>query len=117
MPTDLQSSFLAMMAVAKGESCLEENVFESRFSMAGQLNRMGAQIQVQGRRARCLGVERLQGGRVWGTDLRSGAALVGAALAAEGTSRVEGFEHVERGYQGMLPLLESLGAKVRKITE
>ncbi len=116
-PTDLQSSFLAMMAVAKGESCLEENVFESRFSMAGQLNRMGAQIQVQGRRARCLGVERLQGGRVWGTDLRSGAALVGAALAAEGTSRVEGFEHVERGYQGMLPLLESLGAKVRKITE
>ena len=116
-PTDLQSSFLAMMAVAAGESVLEEKVFENRLAMAGELNRMGACIHVDGRTARCSGVERLHGARVRGTDLRSGAGLVGAALAAEGTSLVEGFEHVERGYEGMLPLLQDLGARARKKTE
>ncbi len=116
-PTDLQSSFLAMMAVAAGTSVLEEKVFENRLSMAGELNRMGASIQVQGRTARCTGVERLHGVRVRGTDLRSGAGLVGAALAAEGTSLVEGLEYVERGYEGMIGALQSLGARIQKKTE
>ena len=116
-PTDLQSSFLTMMAVAQGESVLEENVFESRLALAGELNRMGARIRVQGRRAVCQGVPGLRGAAVRGTDLRSGAALAGAALAAEGCSRLEGFEHVERGYEGMIPILQSLGARVERTEE
>lgn len=116
-PTDLQSSFLTMMAVARGESVMEENVFERRLSMAEELNRMGAQIRVTGCRAICHGVSRLQGAVVRGRDLRSGAGLIGAALAAEGISRVEGFEHVERGYEKMLPILQSLGAMVTAKTE
>ena len=116
-PTDMQSAFLAMMSLADGESVMEENVFEKRLTMAKELNRMGANIEVEGKRARCTGVERLHGAELQGADLRSGAGLIAAALAADGVSTVSGFEHVERGYENMVGILKSLGAKVWKITE
>ena len=116
-PTDMQSAFLAMMSLVDGESVMEENVFEKRLTMAKELNRMGANIEVEGKRARCTGVERLHGAELQGADLRSGAGLIAAALAADGVSTVNGFEHVERGYENMVEILKSLGAKVWKITE
>ncbi|WP_434309323.1 UDP-N-acetylglucosamine 1-carboxyvinyltransferase [Hominifimenecus sp. rT4P-3] len=116
-PTDMQSAFLSMMAVAAGTSVMKENVFEKRLAMAAELNRMGADIRVDGNQAFCTGVERLHGTTVYGTDLRSGAGLIAAALAADGITTVEGFEYVERGYENMIELLQTLGARVWRITE
>lgn len=111
-PTDMQSFFLAMHALADGSCVIEENIFESRLAMAEELNRMGAEIRVEGRRAYVCGVPRLYGAHITGRDLRSSAALTAAALAAEGESVLSGYEHAERGYVDFACVLRGLGAEI-----
>lgn len=112
-PTDLQSQFMALLAVADGTSVITETIFENRFKVAGELRRMGAQVTVDGRVAVVKGVRALSGTVVEAMDdLRGGAALVLAGLAAEGVTEVEGVRHVERGYEGMDEKLRSVGARV-----
>ena len=116
-PTDMQSAFLTLAAAAEGKSVLEETIFESRLSLAEELNRMGAGILVCGRRAEIPGGARLHGASVRGSDLRSTSALALAALMAEGESWVEGWEHAERGYESFTEILSELGGMIRKETE
>ncbi|MDD6213080.1 MAG: UDP-N-acetylglucosamine 1-carboxyvinyltransferase [Clostridiales bacterium] len=111
-PTDMQSIVLPLLAVAEGDSRVRENIFENRLKMAGELNRMGAEIRVKERDAEIHGVPQLKGTIVRAGDLRSGAGLVIAALGAEGKSTVEGWEYVERGYEGWEKKLRALGARI-----
>ena len=115
-PTDMQSPMLALAAVAQGSSVIVENVFENRFGLAGDLNRMGANIRVAGRAALIQGVEGLTGIHAAARDLRSGAALVLAALAAQGESLISGVELIDRGYAGMEGTLADLGASIRRVS-
>ena len=112
-PTDLQSIFLAVLACARGESLIRENIFEDRFKVVPQLQKMGAQITLDGR------IARIQGGRLLGAlvkaeELRGGAALVVAGLGAEGETCVENREFIERGYEDISRDLNCLGAKTQK---
>ncbi|MDO4739240.1 MAG: UDP-N-acetylglucosamine 1-carboxyvinyltransferase [Eubacteriales bacterium] len=113
-PTDLQSPFLALACLARGTSTVEENLFENRFGAAAQLRRMGAEIALHDRTALIRG-GRLTGARVCAGDLRAGAALVAAGLAAEGCSEIEGVERIERGYEHLEEDLAALGAKIRRV--
>ena len=115
-PTDMQSPMLALAAVARGSSVIVENVFENRFSLAGDLNRMGANIRVSGRAALIQGVDRLTGVRARARDLRGGAALVLAALAARGESLISDVHLIDRGYERMEAQLAALGADIRRVT-
>ncbi|MDO5417457.1 MAG: UDP-N-acetylglucosamine 1-carboxyvinyltransferase [Lachnospiraceae bacterium] len=112
-PTDLQSPMLAVLSLADGESRLKENVFEGRFRTAGELCRMGAQIQVSGREAVICGRPGLSGAGVKAWDLRGGAALVAAALAAEGETRISDCIHIERGYEDICRDIRGLGGDIR----
>lgn len=112
-PTDAQSPLMALSCVADGTSVYVENIFESRYKHAAELLRMGAQIKIEGRVAVVDGVERLHGASVVCTDLRGGAALVIAALAAEGCSVVDKISHIERGYPHFDRILSALGAQIR----
>ncbi len=111
-PTDLQQPFAAMLTTANGTSVVTENVYERRFRYANELLRMGADIRQEGRSAIIRGVPKLMGAQVAASDLRAGAALVCAALAAEGQSEITGLEHIERGYESMVEKFKSLGAQV-----
>ncbi|HEX2053253.1 MAG TPA: UDP-N-acetylglucosamine 1-carboxyvinyltransferase [Actinomycetota bacterium] len=111
-PTDLQPQMMAYLATAEGTSIITENVFENRFAHAQELVRMGADIRTEGHHAVVRGVRRLQGAPVRGTDLRAGAALVVAALGAEGQTEVHDFHHVQRGYEDFAGKLSGLGAQV-----
>jgi UDP-N-acetylglucosamine 1-carboxyvinyltransferase len=111
-PTDLQPQMMAYLATAEGTSIITENVFESRFLHVGELGRMGADIRTEGHYAVVKGVSQLQGAPVSAPDLRGGAALVVAAVAAEGPSQIQEFAHVERGYADMPGKLRSLGGRV-----
>lgn len=112
-PTDMQSIYASMLTVAKGTSVIVENIFENRYKYTSELVRMGAKIKVEGRIAVIKGVRRLSGANVKATDLRGGAALVIAALAARGTTKIENIEYILRGYEGFSEKLSSLGAKVK----
>ena len=112
-PTDMQAQFMALCAVADGTSLIVENVFENRFAHAAQLRRMGADILVHQRAAIVRG-GKLSGAQVEARDLRGGAALALAALAAEGESRVEHVELIDRGYEAMEETLAGLGACIRR---
>ena len=112
--TDLQAQFMALACAAEGASVIVENVFENRFAHAAQLRRMGADIFLSGRLAVVRG-GRLYGAEVQAGDLRGGAALVIAALAAEGESRVENVELIDRGYEHLENMLAALGANIRRI--
>ncbi len=114
-PTDMQAQFMAVAAVADGHSVITESVFENRFMHAAELSRMGADITIQGHTAVVRGVPRLSGAPVMATDLRAGASLVVAALAAEGTTSVSRIYHLERGYDDMARKLVLLGASVREV--
>ncbi|MDI3316074.1 MAG: UDP-N-acetylglucosamine 1-carboxyvinyltransferase [Bacillota bacterium] len=115
-PTDLQSPFLVMATVADGTSVITESIFENRFKVAEELRRMGADITVDGRVAVVRGVPELSGAEVEAMDdLRGGASLVLAGLAAQGTTWVTGIEHVERGYERMDERLRRLGAVVERV--
>jgi len=116
-PTDLQPQVMALLAVAEGTSIVTENVFESRFMFVDELNRMGADIRTEGHHAVIRGVERLSAAPVRALDIRAGAAMAIAALAAEGVTLIEDMYHVDRGYQGFEAKLSALGAVVRRERE
>ena len=114
-PTDAQAILMAVLAGGEGATLFVENIFDSRYRHVDELRRMGADIQVAGRAAMVSGVGRLHGAAVWSTDLRGGAALVVAALGAEGTTRVSELRHIRRGYQALDKNLRALGADIREI--
>lgn len=111
-PTDLQSPFMVVMAVSGKRGRIEETVFENRFRIVPELRKMGADIGVQGNIAYVNGVRRLHGAVVQAKELRGGAALVVAALAAEGTSIVTNRHYIDRGYEDIVFRLRELGAKI-----
>ncbi len=116
-PTDMQPQMSAFLTCAKGTSMVTESIFDNRFRYVDELRRMGANISVEGRVAVIEGVDRLKGAPVKACDLRAGAALIIAALAAEGVSEIYDIFHVERGYENMEVKLRSLGANIIKTTE
>lgn len=113
-PTDLQAQFMLLAARAEGMSVVTENVFENRFMFAAELMRMGADIAIEDHHALIKGVEELQGADVSATDLRAGAALVLAGIAAEGETRVHDIRHIDRGYEDYVGKLAALGADVTR---
>ncbi len=114
-PTDLQAQYSALCTTARGTTLVVENLFETRYKYAAELKRMGADITVRGRTAVIRGVEKLHGARVTAGDLRGGAALVVAALKAEGKSEVIDLSHIDRGYADFEYKLKKLGAKIRRV--
>lgn len=112
-PTDLQSMLLASLAVAQGESVLEETIFEDRFKIVPELRNMGADICEEGRRVRVKGVRFLRGTQLTAYELRGGAALVIAALAARGESSIDGAHFIERGYENICRDLQCLNGEIR----
>lgn len=114
-PTDMQSPFMALMSVADGTGVVVETIFENRFMQVPELLRMGAKIKLDGRTAVIDGTRKLSGAQVKATDLRAGAALVVAALAAQGETRIDHIEHMERGYEHFVEKLSALGGKIQRI--
>ena len=114
-PTDIGAPVAALLTKAKGTSVIIETIFENRFKYVGELIRLGAKIRVDGRMAVIEGVERLHGVGVQSTDLRGGAALMIAALSAEGESRISEIRHIERGYESPEKILSELSAKIKRI--
>lgn len=113
-PTDMQAQFMALLAMADGNSVITENVFENRFMFADEITRMGADIRIEGHHALIRGVAQLSGAPVRSPDLRGGAALVLAGLVADGTTVVTDIHHIDRGYEGFVERLRSLGADVTR---
>ena len=116
-PTDCQALAAAVLTKARGASVITEGVFENRFNYAEELNRLGADITVNGRTAIIYGVKKLFGTAVKCTDLRGGAAAVVAALAAEGKSTVDDIGHIDRGYEALEKSLASIGADIKRIKD
>ncbi|MEH2290444.1 UDP-N-acetylglucosamine 1-carboxyvinyltransferase [Nostoc sp.] len=116
-PTDMQAPFMALLALAEGDSVINESVFENRLRHASELNRLGADIRVKGNAAFVRGVPKLSGAPVLGTDLRASAALVIAGLAAEGQTTIQGLQHLDRGYDRLDMKLQQLGAKILRVGE
>jgi UDP-N-acetylglucosamine 1-carboxyvinyltransferase len=114
-PTDAQAPIMAMVCVADGTSVFIENIFESRYKHAGELMRLGAKIKIEGRVAVVEGVKRLSGAEVECTDLRGGAALVIAGMAADGITEVTRIHHIDRGYERLEKNLCDIGAVVRRV--
>jgi UDP-N-acetylglucosamine 1-carboxyvinyltransferase len=114
-PTDLQAPMMALLTLARGKSGITESVFEARFRHVGELNRLKAQIAVEGRTALIQGVEKLSGAEVEATDLRAGAALILAGLAAEGQTVVHNAKYIDRGYERIEEDLQKLGARITRI--
>jgi len=114
-PTDMQAQFCAMNAMAEGVGTITETIFENRFQHVLELQRMGADIQIEGNTAVCRGVEKLNAAPVMATDLRASAGLVLAGLAAEGETLVDRIYHVDRGYERIEEKLRQLGAEIRRV--
>lgn len=114
-PTDMQAQMTALMIKAEGTSVITETIFENRYMHIGELKRMGANIKIDGRTAVVEGGSKLLGAKVAATDLRAGAALILAGLAAEGTTEISNIEHIERGYDGIHEKLRSLGADIFRV--
>jgi UDP-N-acetylglucosamine 1-carboxyvinyltransferase len=112
--TDLQAQFMALATIASGTALITETIFENRFMHALELQRLGAQISIQGNTAVVKGVARLQGAAVMATDLRASAGLVIAALVAEGQSVVDRIYHLDRGYEALEKKLAALGARIAR---
>ena len=113
-PTDLQPPIMALLATAEGTSIITENVFESRFMFVDELNRMGADIRTEGHHAVIRGMDRLSSAPVRALDLRAGAALILAALGADGVTEIADVDHVDRGYEDIDAKLAGLGAEVTR---
>lgn len=113
-PTDMQAQFMALNAIAEGASSIVENIYENRFMHVHELQRMGAQIRLNGNNAMIQGVNKLNGAPVMATDLRASASLILAGLAAEGETIVERIYHVDRGYECIEGKLASLGADIQR---
>jgi len=116
-PTDMQAQFSILNALADGASTITETVFENRFMHVQELQRMGANIELQGNTAIINGVEKLTGAPVMATDLRASASLVIAGLVAEGETIVERIYHIDRGYECIEEKLQQLGAKIRRVPD
>jgi len=116
-PTDMQAQFMALMCVSDGTSVIKENIFENRFMHVAELQRMGADITVEGGTATVKGVEKLKGAPLMATDLRASASLIVAALAAKGETEVRRIYHLDRGYEKMEEKLVKIGADVRRVKE
>lgn len=116
-PTDLQQPMMALLATAEGNSFIMENIFENRFNHVPELAKMGASISISSRTATVEGVERLYGAPLCASDLRAGAALVIAALAAEGESTISQIHFIDRGYEFLEQKLRALGADIMRIEE
>ena len=115
-PTDMQAQFVALNAVARGDSRVTETVFENRFMHVQEMQRMGAQIRVDGNTAFCTGVERLTAAPIMATDLRASASLVLAALVADGATVVSRIYHIDRGYECIEEKLGILGARIGRVS-
>jgi UDP-N-acetylglucosamine 1-carboxyvinyltransferase len=115
-PTDMQSQFTAMNAVAEGTGTVTETIFENRLIQVHELNRMGANITLEGNTAIVKGVERLRGAPVMASDLRASASLVIAGLVADGSTLVDRIYHIDRGYECIEEKLQALGADIRRVT-
>ena len=116
-PTDAQAPVMAALLRAEGTTVFYETVFEDRYRHVPALRRLGAQIELAGRAAGVRGVPALHGAELTATDLRGGAAMLIAALSAEGESILHGTEHLQRGYEALLPSLSSLGAHITEARE
>ena len=116
-PTDMQAQFCALNAVAEGSSTISETVFENRFMHVQELQRLGADIRLEGNVAIISGVERLTGAPVMATDLRASASLVLAGLVAEGDTTVDRIYHIDRGYECIEEKLQQLGARIRRVPD
>ena len=106
---------MSLMAVADGNCQITETIFENRLMHAYQLNKMGADISVDGNVAMVKGVKKLHGAKVMATDLRAGAGLIIAALAAEGETEIYGTQHIDRGYENLLGKLCAIGAEITRV--
>ena len=115
-PTDMQPQIAAALCVAQGTSVLTEGVWDNRYRYVDEFRRMGARIQVDGKVAVIEGVDHLTGAPVHACDLRAGAAMVIAGLAAQGTTEIDGIHHIERGYETIVEKLAAVGADIRTIT-
>lgn len=114
-PTDLQQPMMSFLSAAEGNSFVVENIFEERFNHVPELRRMGANINLSGRTAYVEGVERLTGASIYASDLRAGAALIVAALMADGVSQVHNIQFIDRGYEFLEQKLRALGAGIRRV--
>jgi UDP-N-acetylglucosamine 1-carboxyvinyltransferase len=113
--TDMQAQFMALDCVAHGTAVIAETIFENRLMHALELQRLGADITIQGNTAVVRGVERLQGAKVMATDLRASASLVIAGLVAEGETLVDRIYHLDRGYESLEQKLATLGARIERV--
>jgi UDP-N-acetylglucosamine 1-carboxyvinyltransferase len=115
-PTDLQAQFMVLMAVADGVSVITETIFENRFMHAQELDRMGAQVKLEGNRAVVRGVRELSGAPVMASDLRASVALILAGLVAKGTTEVSRVYHLDRGYEKIEKKLSQIGAQIVRVS-
>lgn len=116
-PTDMQAQFMAVDAVAEGSARIVETIFENRFMHVPELQRMGADISVDGHTAVVKGVEKLEGTTVMATDLRASACLVIAGLAAHGETVIDRIYHLDRGYEHIEAKLSALGADIVRLAK
>ncbi|HEX3032170.1 MAG TPA: UDP-N-acetylglucosamine 1-carboxyvinyltransferase [Bacillota bacterium] len=114
-PTDMQAQLMALLTVARGTSVVSESIFENRFKQVSELRRMGADIQLEGRAAIIKGIPRLSGAFVEATDLRAGAAMVLAGMAAEDVTVVDKVHHIDRGYERLESKYRNVGAKIMRV--
>jgi UDP-N-acetylglucosamine 1-carboxyvinyltransferase len=114
-PTDMQAQFTALNTIAKGTGSITETVFENRFMHVHEMNRMGAQIKVEGNTVIVDGVDSLKGAPVMATDLRASASLIIAGLVSENETTVDRIYHIDRGYECIEEKMQSLGAKIRRV--
>ena len=113
-PTDMQAQWMALNALADGESCVTETIFENRFMHVQELQRMGANIRLEGNTAFIAGIPELHGATVTATDLRASACLIVAGLAAQGQTQIERIHHLDRGYEQIEKKLQDLGAAIKR---
>ena len=113
-PTDLQAQYMALMSIANGETFIKETIFENRFMHVPELMRMGAKISVYNQEAIVTGVRKLKGSKVMASDLRASMCLILGALAASGTSEIDGVFHLDRGYENLEDKLSNLGANINR---
>ena len=116
-PTDIQAQWMALMCVVKGNSIVEETVFENRFLHVGELQRFGANIRIDGNSVYITGVDKLSGAPVMVSDLRAGAALVLAGLCASGRTEILRIYHLDRGYEALEKKFRKLGANIKRVKD
>jgi UDP-N-acetylglucosamine 1-carboxyvinyltransferase len=114
-PTDMQAQMMALCSIAEGESVITDTIYRDRFTHVPELTRLGADIRLDHNVARIRGVNKLQGAPVMATDIRASAALVIAALAAEGETRISRIYNLDRGYEALDKKLAKLGASVERV--